>query len=81
MNRTNVAVSAGYDPGTLKKSRSCSSSTPNRMGHGPGRPAKKNGPPHEPGGATHVEPTFHGPRAARQNTWAASSAGRSDPYI
>ena len=32
------------------------------MGHGPGRPVKPHGPPHGPGGAAHVEPTFHGPR-------------------
>ena len=32
------------------------------MGSGPGRPVKTHGPPHGPGGAAHIEPTYNGPR-------------------
>ena len=52
------------------------------MGSGPGRPVKTHGPPHGPGGATHIEPTSHGPRPGPAHQisrgWAAAQPGPSN---
>ena len=65
-----------------------SNSTPHLMGYGPGRPVKTCGRPHGHGGrrisssssTPHLMGSDPGRPVARQNTWAASWAGRSGPY-
>ena len=71
MHRTNVAVFGGSRPRHTRKSRSCSSSTPHLMGHGPGRPVKTRRRPHGHGGRHSSSSTVH------RITWAAVRAGRS----
>ena len=79
MHRANVAVLGGR-PRHTQRSRSCSSSTPHLMGHGPGGPVKTRGRPHGPGGTAHIKPTSHGPRPGPAHQiargWAAARPGQ-----
>ena len=59
---TDIAVFNRQRPRHAPKSSCCSSNSPHLMGHGPGRPVKTRGPLRGPGGAAHMEPTYHGPR-------------------